>query len=475
MYLFGSDSAGAKTMSEPFENFGAYLRDNPLAYAGYRVMFLRKNNVKIPERSTLPLLRTPAFPVVLLAYFLYRNVQYAVSRLRGKPSRMPPVDDDTHLFVVNSTEAYRSKSLEAVAESIDNRDGGAVLYCSPSTSGKRDEWRENGFSVMSHRETHERLCFLRLLPLFARAVRQTVDLYRNVPRPVPLTDAFLVLNLVFLEHAKSGSLGAAVSGTPTVHTVKNSAYLWPHADEQSFYVYQEGIAWSFQDRDTGFPDDQRPFITQAPFHRPATYLIWSEVWRENFEASAHDDSEVVPVGSPYYDWLREEQQQDDDCQTDTVLFIGASQDATSATQNERYEALLRETATVVEEMEKELVIKPHPADDIKWYERRGFGEHLQSFSSIVEALQHCDVAATNASSAFVESSVLETPIVVRDLFGLGLARLGPIKFVSFAETDAEYAEALSESGSEPAGDASSEFAELVRTGNSTARIVELIR
>lgn len=462
-------------MSEEFENFEEYLRENPLAYAGYRGMFLLKNNIKIPERSTLPQLSTPVFPAVLFIYFFYRNVRHYVLNVGRSSTSLPTIDDETHLFVVNSTEPYRSKSLEAVAELINESGGDAVLYCSPSARGKREEWTEDGFSVVSHRMTHDRLFFLRLIPMLAKSVLFTINLYRKIPEPAQLRKAVLIYNLVLLEQAKSASLGTVVSGTPTVHTVKNSAYLWPHVDEQSFYVYQEGIAWSYQDREIGFPDDRRPFITQAPFHRPSTYLIWGEVWRENFEASAHPDSEIIPVGSPYYDWLRNEYQAVGRTQTDTILFVGASHGATSTYQEERYEALLRKTVGVAEETDRTLLIKSHPAENIEWYENRGFGEYVKSFSDIIEALQRCDVAATNTSSAFVESSVLETRMVVRDLFGLGLSRLAPVEFVKFADTDEEYVNALSKSGRRSEMDATSESAELVRTGDSTAKIVELAR
>lgn len=120
----------------------------------------------------------------------------------------------------------------------------------------------------------------------------------------------------------------------------------------------------------------------------------------------------------------------------------------------------------------DLKIKLHPRGSEQWYAERGWKSYIGIFGDIDTALQQTRIAITDVSSAFVESSVYGTPIVVADIQNQQLSSLAPVQNVQFPETlddlPSEVRDALN--GDPPQTDNS-----VVETGGSIGGIISATR
>jgi hypothetical protein len=192
------------------------------------------------------------------------------------------------------------------------------------------------------------------------------------------------------------------------------------------YTYQHGIERKSGERAMSIPQ-----------YVPLTYFVWGDVWVEQFRTKAHPDSEVYPVGSPRYDNLitkRHTQESDID-----LLFISGSHTLTRDDQDEdAYHDLVNMVVSICEELGWKLAIKLHPVEGPERYKQWGYEDYIIEEDSIEKLLLRSDIAVTDLSSAFIESVLLGTPIVVTQTsMNTDLQFFGQMNGLAFPDTLSE--------------------------------------
>lgn len=444
---------------ERFRELADLFQRHPLAYAGYRISHLKRHDRDISESGEIPFVSSPLFPVVITGYLILTRLRHIGLAALGRTTSFDLGRSD-HIFSMTSARGYRTHSFIAVAEALRERDESVVLLCSPAAAEDRDEWEADGFWTVTHRELHGRVGVLATLHGLVRALA-LVRALRGTGKAEPgFRNAVLYYNFVLLEFVKRESVRPLTGADPSVHTFSPMPYLVDATDDERVFVYQHGIQPPLGDK-----------IMSAPFFAPLTYLLWGDPWHANFRSYVHSDATLHTVGSPWYEYLAEKRRLDRNPEYD-VLFVSGSHGLTDEHIEHRFERLVKETVGICEQRDYSLAVKLHPLEDRAWFDERGYGEYVTTFDDIDDALLDARVAVTNASTAFVESAVLEVPVVVSDLWDYGLSALAPVDHVRFTDgPDVRDAVAAAVEGDEFR---SAESRPLVSLGNSRERILAVV-
>jgi hypothetical protein len=449
-----SDNQFEETPEERFAELTALFERFPLAYAGYRISHLIEHDRDISESGEIPLVTTPIFPLAIVGYIIFVRSRSFV----GRSPALPPTAD--HVFSMTSTRGYRSHTFLELAGAVEQRGENAVFLCSPAAAGSRGEWTEDGFHTVSHRELHTYVEVATLLRDLFRALRVTRNLVRVADVQPGVGNHVLYYNFVLLEHVKRESVRPLTDSDPMVHTYSPMPYLLDAAGAERLFVYQHGIQQ---------PIDGK--IMAAPFFAPITYLVWGEPWQANFRRYVHSEACVVPVGSPWYEYLAS-QAGDDRDPTHDVLFVSDSHGLTDAIEPD-FERLVRTLIEICDGSDRSLAVKLHPLEDLSWYERRDWEEHVVDYDDIDDALLDARVAVVNTSTAFVESAVLGVPVVVSDLWGRGLSELSPVDKVRFTEGP-DVVAAVTAALDDPSAFDAADSEPLVRPDGATKQILSVV-
>ena len=445
-------------IEEKYPDLTALFRDRPLAYAGYRISELKKRGSGISESDEIPLVTTPAFVFAIVGYLLFARARFLWRRFAGtaETERLP---SDGHLFSMTSSHGYRTRSFLEVAEALQDEGETVRLLCSPAAADERDAWERDGLPTTTHRELHGRIGVTALVGCLVSSAVLTRRLWAHEDTYRSLTALYQYYNFVLLEHVKRESVRDLTAEEPNVHTFSPMPYLVDSTTPEGLFAYQHGIQMSNHDK-----------CLSLPFFAPMHLFIWGEAWCERFRNTLHSASTVHIVGSPWYDYLASRREERDP-RTD-VLFVGGSHGLTDPEVAREYEELVRDTVETCERNGYSFAVKLHPLASPEWYEERGWGEHVESFDDIDDALLASRVSVTNTSTAFVESAVLSVPAIVADLFEKGLAGLAPVDYLRFTEGP-EVGDAIEEAveGSRFQSESSRP---LVVLGGSTERIVDVV-
>ncbi|MFB6139903.1 MAG: hypothetical protein ABEJ26_05660 [Halosimplex sp.] len=446
---------------ERFPALTALFERYPLAYAGYRISHLLRHDRDISESDEIPFVTNPIFPIAIVGYLVLSRVRGLLDGSLGDGPVGPgpasgPVD---HVFSMTSTQGYRTHTFLEVAATLSEAGEDVVFLCSPAAADRREEWEREGYDTVTHRELHRGVSILALLRDIVAAVVQTAALVRTADVERGIGNYVLYYNFVLLEHVKRESVRPLTAGDPLVHTYSPMPYLVDAAGTERLFVYQHGIQQNIGGK-----------IMAAPFCFPLTYLVWGEPWKRNFERFVHSDSEIVTVGSPWYEYLAD-QRDSDRSPTHDVLLVSDSHGLTDEVEP-AFEEMVEAVLDVCERGERSLAVKLHPLEDADWYERRGWGEYVVDYDDIDDALLDARVAVVNTSTAFVESAVLGVPVVVADLWERGLSELAPVDLVRFTDGPA-VGEAVEAGLTDPDSFSNPDSAPLVVLGDATVRIREL--
>lgn len=444
----------------------AYLRAHPLANAGYRVFRILSKNGNLSERGEIPFITSYFFPVALVGYLLSRRLLTLLSRT-ASGGRFDTVDSVDHLFSMTSDHGYRTHAFVEVAMELADRDESVLFLCSPEAEKLMDDWRDRGIPTVTHRETHGHVRIHRLPRYVVESLRMALDLHRlsrghladsRLPTRRIVSIAF---NYLLLEHVKADSIQTVVDGDSTIHTYSPMPYLLVSARLDRIFVYQHGVVWS------------RDELMEVPSYVPLTYFIWSDVWRGPYERCAHPESDILAIGSPWYDYLeRSKDDRPSDPEWD-VLYIGAAQGITKEWEERAYEDLVTRTVEICEERDLSLAIKLHPIEARSWYDERGYGGYVEHFDDIDRAIMASRIAVTNISSTFIEAAVLETPVIVTDVWERGIGELGPVEYVTFTDGLQGLDEAIEDALHGASETADSRLPSLVELGGAAERIADV--
>jgi len=389
------------------------IENQPLLYTAYRVMAIRHYNGVLSESDEIPLIKTPLFPFAIICYLIVKYI-WSLSSINKMKNEL---NSDDHLFVIGTSSKYRTHSLLSIATHLNNENKNITLLLSPESESKMKNWEKEGFKMITHRQLHKRISPISVLIACFQIGVAVCRFRQKISYDLSAYDMIITYNYVLTEYIKEKSLAKVMKNDPYVHTFSPMPYLVKNTSHDKVFVYQHGIQWKSGNT-----------LMSAPFYIPLTYFVWSPVWAESFEDAAHPDSEIIPVGSPWHDYLA--QQKRNQNPTFDVLLISQSHGKYG---NEIYEQFVSEVINACEQQNLSLKIKLHPKEAVSWYTKRGWNSYIESFDDIDDALQQTRIAVTSSSSAFVESSVFGTPIVVADILDRDLQSLAPVQNVLFPE------------------------------------------
>lgn len=381
------------------EEMSSYLRSNPVAYAGHRILanFVQADGRHgTKEYNEVPFLGRSVFPLAITGYWLYRRARH-LGRLDTSPQRF-----DGHLFVMHSTRHDKRLTLASVAKRLVDQEHEVLLLCSPETEDYRAGWESDGLRTTTFSEIVGMISTRRWLACFRTARRLLTGLRTRAPESFAAAPTAIVFNFLFLEAIKAEAL-SLISARPTIHTYAPMGYVLEATDFDRVFGYQHGIMYG-QEADTGHQEYRRGY----PFFAPINYLTWGEAWHEKFRYSTHPDTELHPTGSPWHEFLTH-YTADIDTEYD-VLFLSSA-----GRQTSEGEAVFEEfVQSLIETCERRgwrLGIKLHPKEAGDWYVERGWsGYVIEPQPEIQEALAMALVAITTGSSTLAESVVIGTPI-----------------------------------------------------------------
>lgn len=442
-----------------------FITESPAGYAGFRAVKVssKGNEGTAAEIGEVPFIFSVFFMPLIFMYTTWQRTKNIITDSVGL-GRSRNTSGASHIFVMTSDADYRSYAFEEVGSRLQEQGEEVMFLCSPDATDRMAQWREAGFQPESFMQL---LRFVSITTLLVHIVRSIVEL-RNLRAIVPDEEysysTTYVFNSIVLEHIKYLCLKRLTSDNPTVHSYSLMPYQVLSTVPERRYLYQHGVQRN---------GDGEAWVASRFF--PANVLIWGEAWLENFEVFIHEKSNIQVVGSPWHDYLAESRVEETDTNEWDVVFIGGSQSTTrSEKKAEMYEELVSTLVAICDRNNWKLAFKLHPVEDSSWYDERGWGDHVTDFSGINDALKHTEIAVTHFSSAFVESIVLGTPIILNEAWSSGLSEIRPISGAYFTQIDGleEKMKELLSSG-QACGDIAEEN-RLADLGHATDRIVEEI-
>lgn len=436
-----------------------YIQDNPIGYAPFRVLRNLSGDGFLSEKDQIPLVTSVLFPFALVSYIIATRVKYLLLSLIADSNDPYESSSPDHVFVLGNSEKYRTYSLTAISSELIERQADSVLLCSPSAEDRRAEWENNGHTVITHRELHSNVP-LRKIPVYiVRSMEVTKSVSEKSPYKTTLHEKYIACNYTLTEHIKRKSLEGLMEKDPCVHTYSPMPYLVENTKSENIFVYQHGIQWR-NDETVGMA---------TPFYTPLTYFLWGDIWIDNFKDIAHPDSRIFPTGSPWHNHLAESNTKKEP--EFEVLLVSQSHAYTNTEKQKQYEEFVRKVVDFCREKNVKLRVKLHPNEPKSWYRERGLESYVAEFEDIDDALKRTQIAVTDTSSVFVESSVYGTPIVVADSTNTNISSLAPVQNVLFPADTEELPTALMDalSGNLPETDRS-----VVKIGGATERIISIV-
>lgn len=415
------------------------------------------------ERNEVPFLGSRLFPVFFIGYVISKRVLFLLETVLGL-SRDITLPHTGHLFVMTSSGGYRTFSFVEIAKSLKERGQDVLLLCSPTAASNRERFREAGLDTLEFTELVGSVRIHRLPVVLVKTATMMRRVLTITTYDTEAVSRVFLFNVMFLEGVKKESIRTVTEEDPVIHTFSPTPYLIESTKMSRVFAYQHGIQWD--------PIGVVDFAAGVPPHIPVTWLIWSDKWRKRFETYTHPDSSIIAVGSPWYDNLAEQTSELEEPTWD-VLFVSASHAIKTPREGDQYEALVRLVVETCEKRSLSLAVKLHPSEDSGWYRDRGWDKYLVEFDDIDDALLDSGVAVTNTSSAFVESSILGTKMIVADVFGRRVKDLGPIENVVFAESVHEIPDLIAD-GTSGKAEVFSRGGLPMQTGNSTDTIVKTV-
>lgn len=443
-----------------------FIAEYPAAYAGFRAIFTSDANrhQTTAEKNEVPFIFSILFIPLLSSYIFVRRFLFLFTSLVGSRKSLPEPTSG-HIFVMTSTHNYRTYAFEEVGAELSDRGEDVLFVCSPSASEYVEELSEQGFRTVSYLNLLKFVTFRDVLASIPRSINHMRTLEDIVADEYPDQSYRFVLNAIFLEFVKTLSFELVAGDEPTVHTYSLMPYQVRSTALDRLYVYQHGCQRA--------PEKPGEGGWAATTFFPVTILIWGEAWVANYEQLIHQKCSLNAVGSPWFDGLSELTSEFTPVHDCDVLFVGGSQ-----TASEKYDTSYEEIVSTVVQACRDngwsLAIKLHPVEQATWYEERGWEDYITEFEGIHEALISADVAVSHFSSAFVESLVVGTPVVLNEEWSFGLTRIRPIKGVSFVSTrkiEPEIERWITR------GDSSERISvdnRLVNLGKSTERIANIV-
>lgn len=388
---------------DPRGNLAAYLRETPIAYVAFRVMHIYSESGEdaMAERDEVPFLSNIFFPLFLTVYVMYRRIYRLLKIIFGRENTLTNVD---HLFTMTSDHEYKTHSFLTVGERLRDEGEEVVLLCSPATADDRMDYEDQEFETTTFRELLGGVALVRMALGFVTSVRILLDLRSLQPEGFNAAPTSMVFNVTFLETIKTAGLREATDH-PVVHTYAPMPYILESTFHDRVLVYQHGMLLAHPEK----------IAMGYPFYVPLTYFVWGQKWIDKVGKRAHPESELLPVGNPWHDYLIKLGRRKRGNPEVNILLISNAHGGFATDARERtYELVVRELIEACELRGWSLAIKLHPGGTGEWYGERGWDSHIKEFDGIIEALLATRVAVTDYSSAMIESALLGTPVLVTD-------------------------------------------------------------
>lgn len=383
------------------ERFLDLFEEDPFYFAAYRVYYLLAMHGQVMS-SSVPFVHRWFFLPAILAYI-------TVKRLTGIARATAPVVEG-HVFCCHSTADYKIAAFFELFDAIE--EPCTVLAVEGAKRRFLDSENRPEDAVVTFGETFTRVSpigVLRALPWLWRITREVGDgLEVESTR-----HRIVVFNFLVTEHVKSVALNQSARSVDSFHTYSPAPYQITSIPPQDIYAYQHGIETGRNDRSFAIP----PYV-------PINYFVWGAPWKRSFERKAHPEASIYAVGSPRLDRIFRRHREVDP--TYDVLFISGSHVLDAEHLDARaYRELVETVVEFAEEREWSLKIKLHPIETPERYEEWGYEAYVTPESDLEALLTNASVAVTDGSSAFIESVIIGTPVVVaQQSLDMGLDRYG---------------------------------------------------
>lgn len=328
-----------------------------------------------------------------------------------------------HVFCCTSTSSYRSDSFFDLVEFFDNSRTSATLYCTSDCQRKYQDQDRKSANIATIGSTFRNIspfAFFRGIP----------DLWRVNMMMAKLLEVerfrwkVVVFNVLLAEHVKYLGLRSSIREVKSFHTYSPMPYQLLAVENTRIFTHQHGIQATSGNRAMAIPK-----------FAPVNYLVYGAFWVDNFSRKAHPESNIYPVGNPRFDRLverRTERSSEID-----LLFVSGSHILDRSDFDEcEYRELVESVVGICSDQGWKLVIKLHPIEGPEYYESWGYEEYITDEDDIIDLLLCSDVAVTDVSTAFLESILVGTPMVVTQHtdMDLGLDGIDDIEGLTFPES-----------------------------------------
>jgi hypothetical protein len=382
------------------DQMAAFLRSNPIAYAGHRIManFAQVDKYDgATENDEVPFLNWWFFSIALSGYWLFRRLLHVVGFSTA------PSEFDGHLLVMNSDRNDKRYALSAVGEQLIDEGHDVLLLCSPEAESYREGWEEQGFTTMSFIELLGGIPLAGWVSVISTTIRSVRGLRDHAPEEFAAAPR-TIFNFVFLEAVKAEAC-IQMSDHPTIHTYSPMGYVLAATEFDQIFSYQHGIMYG-QQSDTGDQEYRRGY----PFFAPINYFTWGEAWHDKFRYSTPPETQLHPTGTPWHEFLA--QYDADDEEEYDVLFLSSAGRQT-ADGEEAFEEFVERLIDICGRRDWRLRIKLHPKENGDWYADRDWSEYvLAADTALQNALSNTKVGVTSGSSTLIDSVILGTPYCV---------------------------------------------------------------
>lgn len=365
--------------------------DDHFYFVPFRIYIILQNQGRI-QSSSIPYIHRMWFLPLILGYIFWKRFFGTV--VGSTPSITG------HVFCLSSDSQYRTEALFEIATDFRDRGEPTTIL---SVEGAKQEFLKQYDAKECNIVTFSD-CFTAVS--FLSVVRSLPSLWRIATRLAhslevdSIIHRVIAFNFLVVEFIKYTAIDNTSTDIKSFHTFAAMPYQTKAIDNDDIYAYQHGIEAGDGDR-----------AMSIPKHAPISYFIWGKAWRDQFEKKAHPDSAVYSVGSPRFDRLVEKR--GSESKDIDVLFLSGSQMMGNLGRSEAdYRELVETVIDTCEEMDWNLHIKLHPIEQPTLYKKWGYDHFITEKTDINKLLLQADVAVTECSSAFVESAILGTPMVV---------------------------------------------------------------
>jgi UDP-N-acetylglucosamine 2-epimerase len=235
-------------------------------------------------------------------------------------------------------------------------------------------------------------------------------------------------------------------------------------ENKIIYVHQHGLQ--------SLPGDRAQSI---PKYAPVNYFTYGRYWNKYFRMKSHPDSNIISVGNSRFDDLFK--QDKEHTEIDVLFISGTHALEWPAFDEKKYKSLIDTVTNICEQNDWNMRIKLHPRESDKYYSEWGYEKYITKSKDIENLLLKSDIAVTDASSAFIESLLLNTPVIFAQysIDILQMDRPDTIEGISFPEDLEQLSKDLTQMKGDSVNKKKLSQSSMFKLGDSTQNVMKAVK